>query len=238
MIKRISSLLWLRLHIIYSNKSILVQVLLPFIFTFGYKNIFSMSNKLTDADLMSLLSLCLIFSLIIAVGNPISIMISEEKEKNTLRTLLNSGIKRYEYVVSNIIFPIVLSVITIFFTPLILDIDISKNMLAYVFTTLLTSFAIISIYLFIGLVSPSQVSAQIISLPVMMSTLILPMLSGINKTAHEIASISFMSLLIKLLNSWNSFNFYHSYKEFLVVVVWILALIILNSIALKKNKLK
>lgn len=105
MLKRFLALVWLRCQIILSNKSILLQVLVPFAFTYFYKYLMETQGKVNDQQALVLLMMCLPFSLALAVGSPITIILSEEKEKYNLQTLLLSGVKGSEYILSTMFLP-------------------------------------------------------------------------------------------------------------------------------------
>ena len=78
MSKQLWALIWLRCQIVLSNKSILLQVLVPFAFTYFYKYIMETQGKVSDQQALVLLMMCLPFSLALAVGNPITVILSEE----------------------------------------------------------------------------------------------------------------------------------------------------------------
>lgn len=87
MFNQLKSLLWLRKRVIKSNKTIILQILLPLGFAFLYKHIYEIQGSLNNSMKVNLLVNCLALSLSLSVGNPISTIVSEEKEKNILRTL-------------------------------------------------------------------------------------------------------------------------------------------------------
>ncbi|WP_061757552.1 ABC transporter permease, partial [Streptococcus pneumoniae] len=166
MLKRFLALVWLRCQIILSNKSILLQVLVPFAFTYFYKYLMETQGKVNDQQALVLLMMCLPFSLALAVGSPITIILSEEKEKYNLQTLLLSGVKGSEYILSTMFLPFLLTFVIMGTTPLILGVTIVHTF-NYITIVLLTSLSIILFYLLIGLTAKSQVVAQVISLPAM-----------------------------------------------------------------------
>ena len=91
--KQLKSLMWLRRRIILSNKSILIQVFLPFGFKKKKKKLTEIQGALNTESKVRLLVQCLSMALLFGAGNTISTIVSEEKEKKTLRTLLLSGVK-------------------------------------------------------------------------------------------------------------------------------------------------
>ena len=81
MLNQMKSLIWLRKKVIKSNKSMVLQVILPLGFAFLYKHIYEIQGTLTNSMKVNLLGICLALSLSLSVGNPISTIVSEEKEK-------------------------------------------------------------------------------------------------------------------------------------------------------------
>ncbi|MEX2785310.1 ABC transporter permease [Streptococcus sp. H49] len=236
MSRRLAALIWLRGQVILSNKSILLQILIPFAFTYFYKYLYGMDGGANTEQMRMLLMLCLPFSLTLAVGNPISAILSEEKEKNNLRTLLLSGVRNGEYIAATIAFPLVLTFLVLLAIPMILEVSLSGQLLNYIGILFLTALAVILLYLLIGLVSRNQVTAQVISLPAMLFIIFLPMVSTIDKTVTKLTDYSFMGLMTKLFSDWDDFTWDRSLFQILSLFSWIILLIILNSLAIKNNK--
>ena len=65
------------------------------------------------------MGLSLIYSM--TAGSFTSMMISEEKRKKNLRTLILSGVTKYNYIISVISFPFIFSVLSALFMPVILS---------------------------------------------------------------------------------------------------------------------
>ena len=180
MFNQFKSLLWLRKRVIKSNKTIILQILLPLGFAFLYKHIYEIQGSLNNSMKFNLLVNCLALSLGSSVGNPISTIVSEEKEKNILRTLFLSGVNSRNYILSVLFYPVLISLVMTTAIPRILELNIENNYSAYLIISLATALVIMLINLFIGLISKTQVSAQVISLPVTMIRMFIPMLSGIS----------------------------------------------------------
>mgnify|MGYP003595753772 CR=1 FL=1 len=234
MFRRVLALLWLRLQIIISNKSILLQVIMPFAFVYFYKYLLEIQGDGSSQQAITLLAICLPFSLALAVGNPITVILSEEKEKHNLRTLLISGVKGYEYLVSTLILPLVLTVIVSITIPLILKVSI-EHVFNYSIVILLTSFVIILIYLFIGLITRSQVEAQVIGVPAMLLVSFLPMLANIDKNISKFVDYSFMGLFTEYVDKWQKFSWGESIETNISLILWALLLIICNYLAITKK---
>ena len=71
--------MWLRCQIILSNKSIFFASFSAFCFHIFYKYLMETQGKVNDQQALVLLMMCLPLSL--AVGSPITIILSEEKRK-------------------------------------------------------------------------------------------------------------------------------------------------------------
>ena len=86
------SLIWLRKKVIKSNKSMVLQVILPLGFAFLYKHIYEIQGSLNNSNESQSISqlFSLIFEFISWKSN--QYYCSEEKEKIILRTLLLSGV--------------------------------------------------------------------------------------------------------------------------------------------------
>ncbi len=110
MFRQFLALLWLRTQIIITNKSVLLQMVMPAGLVYLYK--FMMDSQSGSKEQLGIvyLMLCIPFALVLAVGGPILTILAEEKEKNNLKTLLLSGVKGSEYLLSTLIIPLILSV--------------------------------------------------------------------------------------------------------------------------------
>ena len=144
--KQLKSLMWLRRRIILSNKSILIQVLLPFGFTYLYKKLTEIQGALNTESKVRLLVMCLSMALLFGTGNTISTIVSEEREKKTLRTLLLSGVKTKYYIISTLVFPFAISIASALFIPNILEIDLGKQSDTYYLINCGSCHAYLSIY--------------------------------------------------------------------------------------------
>lgn len=173
MFRRIKALFWLRNQVIMSNKNILVQLLMPYFLLALYKAVFNMGKSKS----LILVYFCLAIGIAMSVGTTISVVISEEKEKNNLKTLLLSGVHVSDYLISVLIHPILVTVINMVLFPIIADADISEIYVEYVVVIMFTSLAVILINLCIGAVSSTQSKAQINGLPIMFLISLGPMVA-------------------------------------------------------------
>ena len=237
MLNQMKSLIWLRKKVIKSNKSMVLQVILPLGFAFLYKHIYEIQGTLTNSMKVNLLGICLALALSLSVGNPISTIVSEEKEKNILRTLLLSGVNSTNYILSVLFYPVLISLVMTTAIPRILELNIENNYSAYLIISLATSLVMMLINLFIGLISKTQVSAQVISVPVTMISMFIPMLSGISKGFDNVTKYSYMGLFSKSISQLETFKWQDQVASSLSLLAWLLlftALTILQSKRLRK----
>ena len=232
--KQLKSLMWLRRRIILSNKSILIQVFLPFGFTYLYKKLTEIQGALNTESKVSLLVQCLSMALLFGTGNTISTIVSEEREKKTLRTLLLSGVKTKNYIISTLVFPFAISIASALFIPNILEIDLGKQSDTYYLIVLLTAVAVMLIYLFIGMVCKTQISSQIVSLPITMISLFIPTFLGMSDTFDTLIKYSHMGLFTNALSDLDHFKWQDQKASLIALIIWILVFALLDFVQAKR----
>ena len=206
--KQLKSLMWLRRRIILSNKSLLLQVMLPFGFPYLYKKLYEVQGTLNEETKFNLLA--------------------------SLRTLLMSGIKVKSYFISTLIFPFAISLASALLIPNILEIDLGKQSDTYYLIVLLTAVAVMLIYLFIGMVCKTQVSSQIVSLPVTMISLFIPTFSGMSDTFDTVIKYSHMGLFTNGLSDLDHFKWQDQKASLIALIIWILVFALLDFVQAKK----
>lgn len=232
--KQLKSLMWLRRRIILSNKSLLIQVLLPFGYTYLNKKLYEVQGTLNTETKFRLLVTCLSMALFLGSGNMISTIVSEEREKNTLRTLLMSGIKAKNYIISTLVFPFAISIASALFIPNILEIDLGKQSDTYYLIVLLTAVAVMLIYLFIGMVCKTQISSQIVSLPITMISLFIPTFLGMSDTFDTVIKYSHMGLFTNALSDLDHFKWQDQKASLIALIIWILVFALLDFVQAKR----
>ncbi|MTB63727.1 ABC transporter [Streptococcus sp. zg-86] len=226
MFKRMKALIWLRNQILMTNKNLLVQILLPFILVLLYKNIVGLTG-------MKLMFACLSMAISISIGNMISTIISEEKEKNILKTLILSGVRYNEYILSVLIPPIIVTIVTMTVFPILTESNIDDLYLEYSVVILLTSLAVMLMNMCIGLLSSTQSQAQINGLPITFIVALLPMFSGIKDSLKKVVDCSFMGAYT---NFFTDPEFSISDTSIKILIIWNICLSLLAFLAIKKSK--
>lgn len=133
----------------------------------------------------------------------IASIISEEKEKNTLRVLIMSNVKPYEYILgigSYVWFACMLGGIVIC-TAGGYNLRTSIAFMGIMAIGIVTSLLIGAI---IGIWSKTQMTATSIVVPVMMIFSFVPMLSMFNSTIEKIAKIIYSEQISRMLNQINN----------------------------------
>lgn len=128
-----------------------------------------------------------------------SAIISEEKEKNTLRVLMMSGVKPWQYLAGTGIYVFIMCTVgTAVFAVLG---EYNGKELALFIVSL--TFGIVLSELIgaaIGIFSKNQMSATSLTLPVMMIFSFSPMLSMFNETIKKIAGITYLQQISNIIN--------------------------------------
>ena len=235
MFKQFYSLLWLRCKIILFNKVILLQILMPIGLAYLYKFMIDNQSESKEQLTIPYLMICLSLSFALAIGGPVLTVIAEEKEKNNLKMLLLSGISFFKYLLSTVVFPIIISAFYVIILPIILGVQI-ENVTNYTLVCVLTVIVILLLYLLLGLLAKSQVMAQTFAIPTMLVSAFLPMLSNMNKTISKIVDYSYMGFFTKFFTKWKDFLWNHSVVQLISILIWISCLLFFVTVVAKKQK--
>ena len=210
-------------RLMFTNKNMLIMILLPIGFAVLYQTIF---GDVKEAGMPSnfVLTLCELLNLSAITLTGLAMMVAEEKEKNTLRVLMLSDVSALEYIFSKIISVLVLMeliTIVIFF--------ITATQLSYLpMFLLVTTVTSISMLLFgsvVGLLSKDQMSTSTLSTPLMILFLIPPMFQNMNEVIDKIASIvpttRMMAIINDAMNGMSILSQEHL-LDFGIILAWIL----------------
>ena len=207
----------------FTNKNMLIMILLPIGFAVLYQTIFG-DVKEAGMPRNFVLTLCELLNLSAIPLTGLAMMVAEEKEKNTLRVLMLSDVSALEYIFSKIISVLVLMeliTIVIFF--------ITATQLSYLpMFLLVTTVTSISMLLFgsvVGLLSKDQMSTSTLSTPLMILFLIPPMFQNMNEVIDKIASIvpttRMMAIINDAMNGMSILSQEHL-LDFGIILAWIL----------------
>ena len=212
------------------NKTVLIQFVMFPIMTL------IMNNAIKIQEMPENFFVILFATMYIGMAPLTSIasIISEEKEKNTLRVLIMSNVKPHEYLLgigSYVWLACMLGGLVIC-TVGGYDLQTSIAFMGIIAIGVLTSLLIGAI---IGICSKTQMMATSITVPVMMIFSFVPMLSLFNSTIEKIARVIYSEQIGRMLNQINSLQLHA--ENICVIGLNILIAAIIFIIIFRKCKL-
>lgn len=168
------------------NMNVSLMCLLPIAFSIIYLRLFGDSTLDGHLAKIDILIMCMGMNLVMVSSFVVAMLIAEEKEKNTLRTLMLSVVSPLEFLTGKIFMSFLISEIinvAIFF---IIGIG-SKYLAIYMLLTTLGVFTMIEIGALIGIISTNQMSTGIVGMPILMFFMLVPFFAKLNKTILKIA---------------------------------------------------
>ena len=212
------------------NKTVLVQFVLFPVMTLIMNN----AIKMQDMPENFFVNLFATMYIGMAPLTSIASIISEEKEKNTLRVLIMSNVKPYEYLLgigSYVWFACMLGGVVICAAGGY-NLQTSIVFMGIMAVGILTSLLIGAI---IGIWSKTQMMATSIAVPVMMIFAFIPMLSLFNSTVEKIAKVIYSEQISRMLSQINSLQL--SAVNIGVIATNILIAAVIFIVIFKKCKL-
>lgn len=201
MIKHISAILWKQMKDTLKNKTILIQFILFPLMTVIMENAIEMEG-MPEHYFASLFA---VMYLGMAPLTSMAAIISEEKEKNTLRVLLMSNVSSKAYLLGVGIYIWVICMIgavVIGFAGKYTGAALRDFLLIMAVGNIVS----ILIGAVIGTVSKNQMKATSLSVPVMMVFAFLPMLSMFNEGIAKVAKFTYTQQINMLMNQVGNMN--------------------------------
>ncbi len=161
-------------------------------------------------------------------------IISEEKERNTLRALIMSNVKPTDYLISIGGFVFICTMITGFLFLLAADFT-SKDISKFIISMSIGSICSIVLGLSIGGFSKNMTGANAIAVPVGLIFAFLPMLATFNEKIAEISRFTYGYQVSSLISSD---NFNMSLSDLTIILVNLIIFIIAFIFVFRKNKLE
>lgn len=180
-IRRVNVLFKKELKDIGKNANVICVCALPVLFTIIYSKIFK-----ENSAKIAILILCLQISLVLVSQLVIAVLIAEEKEKNTLRTLMLSGMSPLEFLAGKALITLLTSVVINIAMFFIIGVPV-QYLCKYIILTTLVALSMIGIGAVIGAFSSNQMATCIVGMPVMVIFLMIPVLANLNKALESIA---------------------------------------------------
>ena len=228
MFNRFLSLLWLRYRYLLNNKMIL------FICVFTPIVDFSLLNLVPDVHgSVFLMSMAIVTIYSLTAGTFTTLIISEEKDKKNLRTLILTGITTPEYIFSTILYPLLFSILGVCIMPITFGISI-PNIVIYSLVTFLTITCFILVNLAIALFCKNQTQASAVSLIFYLIIMTLPMFSSINKFAKILTDFSLLGAHNQYFDNISAFGFHN--MQIFTLFIWIILMSMIVYLGFKWNK--
>lgn len=232
----LTALLHKDLKLTLMNKNTLVMMVLPIIFAVLYGYVIPMGTS--EESVNFIIILCQIMNLALVPVSLLSMMVAEEKEKNTLRTLMLSDVSAEEFLLSK-------SLVALLFMTVIALIDfvilkgVWMNLPIYLLASVLSSISLLFLGASVGLLCKDQMATGTLSAPIMILIMLPAIFSIYNPWMHTFArflpTTGFVDLY-KVQAYHQSLLSFDALAAAAVMLVWIvLAALIFNFIYRKKG---
>lgn len=227
---KIKTLFKLGIEDLTKNMNVFIYIILPVAFAFLYSNMGEAAPK------EYLFSVCILLNLAMVPVALMGTIIAEEKEKNTLRTLMLNDVKASEILTAKALICMLFVIVDNILIYFILGLPMSSFIL-YQLVSLFVGLAIILFGAFVGLFAKNQMSAGLLSMPFMV-VLMAPMFIGMigNKAAENISALlptDAMMTIFKNIGD-STMNLSSVGIPFIVITAWLLLSVIMFNIAYKK----
>ncbi len=216
------------------NPNVALLLLLPLMLTLLYRYILS-----EHLDINMLMMFVIPFPLAILPNSILAMTVAEEKEKNTLRTLMLSGVTAAEFITSKVL----VTLAFLLFINLAVFLIIGLPIAYLAGFLLITSLGAIPLFLLgvtIGIVSRNQMSTGVLTAPVMFLFLFPAILSGVNPTMELIGKYTpisnILDLCLTLISGQPVFSADTAFS-FAVLFGWTVLSALLCTLAYRRKKL-
>lgn len=221
------------------NSTVAVLIIMPIAMTFLFKFMFeSSTDGIEEAShFVGVFVLSFATSMAIAVipGSVLPTTIAEEKEKKTLRTLMLADVNGVEFLISKALIVFLLLLFTLIVIFFITGVSLSVLPM-YLLTCIIASISILLIGSLIGLMSKNQMTSGVISAPIMMVLMLMPMMQQFDpilaKIAFFVPTTSVGNVLEIVLSG--SYDWGAILPNYAVMFGWIIVSIILFLVMFKK----
>lgn len=227
MINHIKAILWKQLKDSIKNKTILIQFIMFPVMTV----IMEKTVNIQDMPDHFFVNLFAIMYVGMAPLTSIAAIISEEKEKNTLRVLQMSNVKSFEYLIGNAIYILFVCMLG----SLVMGYAggyAGRGLLNFMIIMLAGHIISIIVGATIGIISKNQMMATSITVPVMMIFSFLPMLSNFNDSIKSVSKYVFSEQLYLLLNDLKQISL--SFETGVVLSINFIVIIVVFIVSYKK----
>ncbi|WP_160689847.1 ABC transporter permease [Clostridium sp. C2-6-12] len=233
-IRRVRALIKKEMKDFSKNINILFMCIVPIIMSLIFSRIFNGSEQLKEY----IMNVSLNSNLMLVSGFTTAALIAEEKEKNTLRTLMLSAVSPIEFLAGKIFVTLVISIGVNVLTYFIMGMKLSY-IGQFIIITTLVAICFIEFGAIVGILAESQMSTGTIGMPFFMIMFFVGTLSKMSNIAGFVANFLpnyNMEVLLNRVyaNEAISINFAYNIS---VILIWIMMGAGIFAYAYKKKKL-
>ncbi|BCZ44822.1 ABC transporter permease [Clostridium gelidum] len=183
-IRRVNALFKKEAKDLSRNINVLFMCVLPIMLCFMYSKLFGGSQE----GKLFILNVCLNMNFVLVPGFITAMIIAEEKEKNTLRTLMLAAVSPLEFLVGKAMIILLISL----GTNILMFFIMGMGLLYLGWFIIVTILVVISMMEFgavVGIISENQMSTGTIGMPIFMIFLMIPFFIRINDVFRRIAEL-------------------------------------------------
>ena len=172
------------------NTAIMIGPLLTVAMVWIFKILYSINSGGDLSPILVSLILSLGISLNLCMDGFLMVgtAIAEEKEKHTLRVLMTSSVTGMQYFIGSILFPFVLMNIINIAVLVISGISMSQvSVVAFLLVSAVASLISCVMGMIVGLCAKNQMNANLISYPLVIVLMMIPMFGNLSEKLHHIS---------------------------------------------------
>ena len=172
------------------NTAIMIGPLLTVAMVWMFKILYSINSGGDLSPILVSLILSLGISLNLCMDGFLMVgtAIAEEKEKHTLRVLMTSSVTGMQYFIGSILFPFVLMNIINIVVLVISGISMSQvSVVAFLLVSAVASLISCVMGMIVGLCAKNQMNANLISYPLVIVLMMIPMFGNLSEKLHHIS---------------------------------------------------
>ena len=187
------------------NTAIMIGPLLTVAMVWIFKVLYSINSGGDLSPILVSLILSLGISLNLCMDGFLMVgtAIAEEKEKHTLRVLMTSSVTGMQYFIGSILFPFVLMNIINIVVLVISGISMSQvSVVAFLLVSAAASLISCVMGMIVGLCAKNQMNANLISYPLVIVLMMIPMFGNLSEKLHHISGFLFTGVLTEMASGF------------------------------------
>ena len=217
------------------SKNLIIMPAFSLVFTWLLKMIYT--NMYPDLDFGSYaLSIGLLMNTSMTGIYCVAASLAEEKEKNTLRTLMTSSVNGLEFFIGSLLPALLLLMIVNVLCVFLAGVSFTPGgWIGFLFVTAVSSLISCITGMIFGIFAPNQMTAGTLTTPLLLVLMLIPMLSQMNDTLDTISGYLFTGVLYEALGNLNKGQPPITMKGTLVLILEALISALLFLILYRKN---